>query len=213
MPGRRPLILKAAQKVNSKAASAMMQLSKGIPTSPYLNNYLLTPFRTDTWTLLHALNALIQPGAAQPWLRPAFMQSLTLIPLRKDGVRATMELVFMVHPSSTGQPGESKEPQKQGSSITHEAVAVATKLLSTVPAGMPAKDWFQGISGQLFSLLDGEAGPDLSRTAAQIIGFGILGRREFGAPGTPRNETMLDYMSNSSNREPWMGYICTAHHF
>lgn len=112
------------------------------------------------------------------------MESLTLIPLRKDGVRATMELVFMVHPTSTGQAGDRKEPQKQGSSITHEAVAVATKLLSTVPAGMPAKDWFQGISGQLFALLDGEAGPDLSRTAAQIIGFGILGRREFGTPGT-----------------------------
>lgn len=97
----------------------------------------------------------------------------------------------MVHPTSTGNPGESKEPQKQGSSITHEAVAVATKLLSTVPAGMPAKNWFRGISGQLFALLDGEAGPDLSRTAAQIIGFGVLGRRELGTPGTLRKQRNL----------------------
>lgn len=43
--------------------------------------------------------------------------------------------------------------------------------------------WFEGISGQLFSLFDGEAGPDLAKTAAQIVGFGILGKRQFGAPG------------------------------
>lgn len=75
------------------------------------------------------------------------------------------------------------QPQKSGASITHEAVAIAIKLLSSVPSSMSADDWFNGISGQLFALLDGGAGPDLSRTAAQIIGFGVLGKKEFGAPG------------------------------
>ena len=108
------------------------------------------------------------------------MQSLTHLPLRPDGVRGTMEFVFSVHPSSTSK---SAEPQKQGVGITHEAVAVATRLLSSVPAGMTADEWFGGISGQLFGLMDGEAGADLKRTAAQIVGFGILGRKQYGAPG------------------------------
>ncbi|CEJ79933.1 hypothetical protein VHEMI00144 [[Torrubiella] hemipterigena] len=139
--------------------------------------------RTDTWTLLHALNALIQPGATQAWLRPALMRSLTLIPLRKDGVRATMELVFMVHPSTSRGAKDSKESQKQGANITQESVAVATKLLSTVPSDMSPEAWFGGISEQIFSLIDGSSGPELSQTAAQIVGYGILGKRSLGAPG------------------------------
>ncbi|OAA63072.1 hypothetical protein ISF_04948 [Cordyceps fumosorosea ARSEF 2679] len=142
----------------------------------------------DTWTLLHALNALIKPDVVPPWLRAPLMHTLTLLPLRADGVRGTLELVFSVHPSSAGQPsggGDPAAPQKQGASITHEAVAVATKLLSSVPAGMTAEDWFSGISGQVFALMDGAAGAELARTAAQVVGFGILGRKVHGAPGAP----------------------------
>jgi hypothetical protein len=106
-----------------------------------------------------------------------------MLPLRPNGVRATMEFVFSVHPSNSARVLDTASPQKQGASITHEAVAVATKLLSTVPASMTAQEWFNGISGQLFYLMDGEEGPDLARTAAQIVGFGILGRKEYGAPG------------------------------
>lgn len=111
------------------------------------------------------------------------MQTLTHIPLRRDGVRGTMEFVFSVHPSNDRKPAGTAEPQKEGASITHEAVAVATRLLSSVPASMTAQAWFDGISGQLFSLMDGVAGPDLAKTAAQIVGFGILGKKQHGAPG------------------------------
>lgn len=111
------------------------------------------------------------------------MRTLTQLPLRPDGVRATMEFVFAVHPSNTGKPAEDAASGKQGAAITHEAVAVATKLLSSVPATMGAQQWFEGISGQLFALFDGEAGPDVAKTAAQIVGFGILGKKQFGAPG------------------------------
>ncbi|KAJ6782438.1 hypothetical protein PWT90_07995 [Aphanocladium album] len=150
--------------------------------------------KVDTWTLLHALNALIKPDVVPPWLRQPLMQTLTLLPLRADGVRGTLELVFSVHPSNVGRTdpsggsggsGGSQAPQKQGASITHEAVAVATKLLSSVPAGMAAEDWFGGIAGQLFALMDGTAGPELARTAAQVVGFGILGKKAYGAPGAP----------------------------
>lgn len=95
-----------------------------------------------------------------------------------------MEFVFSVHPSNVGKtPEADAAPQKQGASITHEAVAVATRLLSSVPASMTADAWFLGISGQLFGLIDGQAGPDMARTAAQIVGYGILGKKQYGAPG------------------------------
>lgn len=113
------------------------------------------------------------------------MQTLTLLPLRHDGVRGTLEFVFSVHPSSAGRSEGSDQAQKQGASITHEAVAVATKLLSSVPTSMNPEAWFGGISAQLFALFDGEAGPDLARIAAQIVGYGILGKKQYGAPGSP----------------------------
>lgn len=141
--------------------------------------------RTQTWILIHVLNALIKPNVLPPWLREPLMRTLTQLPLRPDGVRATMEFVFAVHPSNTGKPAEDAASGKQGAAITHEAVAVATKLLSSVPATMGAQQWFEGISGQLFALFDGEAGPDVAKTAAQIVGFGILGKKQFGAPGAP----------------------------
>lgn len=117
------------------------------------------------------------------------MQTLTRLPLRPDGVRATMEFVFSVHPSNDRKSADTSTPQKEGATITHEAVAVATRLLSSVPSTMTPQTWFQGISGQLFRLMDGEAGPDLSKTAAQIVGFGVLGRKQFGAPGKPHTSS------------------------
>jgi hypothetical protein len=135
---------------------------------------------------LLALNALIKPNILPSWLKDGLMNTLTRLPLRPDGVRGTMEFVFSVHPSNhTGAAGASG-PQKQGAGITHEAVAVAAKLLSSVPASMSPDEWFRGISEQLFSLLDGDSGKDLAKPAAQIIGFGILGKKQYGAPGKYR---------------------------
>lgn len=50
---------------------------------------------------------------------------------------------------------------------------------------MTPKDWFNGIGPQLLSLLDGDGEPEMDRAAAFIIGFGILGKKQFGAPGSP----------------------------
>lgn len=95
-----------------------------------------------------------------------------------------MEFVFSVHPSNVGRTQDAKAgPQKQGASITHEGVAVATKLLSSVPTSTTAEAWFEGISGQLFELIDGTAGPELAKTASQIVGYGVLGNKQYGAPG------------------------------
>lgn len=111
------------------------------------------------------------------------MQTLTLLPLRPDGVRGTLEFVFSVHPTNSSRIPDSATPQRQGASITHEAVAMATKLLSSVPSSMTPQAWFEGISSQICRLMDGVDGSELSRTAAQIVGFGILGKKQLGAPG------------------------------
>lgn len=129
------------------------------------------------------LNALIKPDALPKWLRDPLLQVLTLLPRRPDGVRATLEFVFAVHPSNNGPAAMPDRPHKTGAGITHQAVAVAMKLLSSVPATLTPEKWFQGIHGQIVDLMDGTGGPELAKTAAQIVGFGILGKKQFGAPG------------------------------
>ncbi|KND94080.1 RNA polymerase II assembly factor RTP1 [Tolypocladium ophioglossoides CBS 100239] len=155
--------------------------------------------RTETWVLLPTLNALVKPNILPEWLREPLMQTLTSLPLKPDGVRATLEFVFSVHPSNNAAPADVRQPQKGGAGITHEAVAVATKLLSSVPSSMTPEAWFEGISGQLFSLFDGEAGPDLAKTAAQIVGFGILGKKRLGAPGAPGWNVFVQPLLESVN--------------
>ncbi|KAK2593396.1 hypothetical protein QQS21_008884 [Conoideocrella luteorostrata] len=152
---------------------------------PELKAYDELITRTEAWILLPILNSLIKPDVLPIWLRKPLLQSLTLLPLRPDGVRGTLEFVFSVHPSSHPSAADAQQPQKSGASITHEAVAVATRLLSTVPATLSPEEWYGGISPQLFSLFDGDAGQDLAKTAAQIVGFGILGRKQIGASGAP----------------------------
>jgi hypothetical protein len=139
--------------------------------------------RTGTLVLMSALNLLIRPNHAPPWLRSRLMEILTTLPLRPDGVRGTLEFVFAVHPSSTARPSDATAPQKQGASITHEALATASRLLSIPPSSVTPEVWFSGVSPQLLRLLDGEEGPDLTRVAAYVIGFGVLGRKDLGAPG------------------------------
>ncbi|KYK55311.1 hypothetical protein DCS_07274 [Drechmeria coniospora] len=143
------------------------------------------------------------PNALPPWLREPLLKTLTLLPLRADGVRGTLEFVFSVHPSNNATVVEASQRQNKGAGITQEAVAVATKLLSSVPAGILPEAWYSGISEQMFSLIDGEAGPDLGRTAAQIVGFGILGKRRFGAPGAPGWQVFVQPLLEDVNPSLW----------
>ncbi len=139
-----------------------------------------------------ALNILIRPGHVPPWLRPRLVGVLALIPLRPDGVRATLEFVFSVHPSSTMKVSEVATTQKRGANITHESLEMASRLVSVPPSSVTAERWYSAVAPQLLTLLDGEAGPELMKTAAYVIGFGILGRKASGAPG------MLAFCEQSS---------------
>ncbi|KAI1411006.1 hypothetical protein F5Y13DRAFT_201749 [Hypoxylon sp. FL1857] len=141
--------------------------------------------RTKPIALMSALSKLTQPDRVPGWLRVPLMDVLTLLPQRPDGVRATLEFVFSVHPSSTVRMSEAAAPQKQGANITMEALRLASNLLSTPPATVSPDQWFPGIAPQLLALLDGKDGPDLVKAAAYVIGFGVLGRKQFGAPGSP----------------------------
>lgn len=138
---------------------------------------------TKTLNALGALTILTRPGYVPPWLRPKLLEVLSLVPLREGGVRPTMEFVFALHPSSTLKTSEAAVPQKRGANITHEALNMASNLLSAPPSSVPPERWYSGIGPQLLELLDGKEGPELARAASYIIGFGILGRKTSGAPG------------------------------
>lgn len=140
--------------------------------------------KEGTLSLLPALNFLIQPGRVPPELRARLMGVLTQIPLRPDGVRATAEFVFSVHPSSTVTAADEAKPQKGGANITHEALSMAAKLIAYPPKAVSPDTWYQKVAPQLLSLLDGHDGPELMKVGAFVIGFGILGRKQSGAPGT-----------------------------
>jgi hypothetical protein len=158
--------------------------------------------RAGTLSLIPALNFLIQPGRVPPELRAKLMEVLTQIPLRPDGVRATVEFVFSVHPSSTVTSSDEAKPQKEGANITHEALSMAAKLIAYPPKAVSPDTWYQKVAPQLLSFLDGQDGPELMKVGAFVIGFGILGRRQSGAPGTAGwravAEPMLSPISPSS---------------
>jgi hypothetical protein len=135
------------------------------------------------------LNKLIQPGQVPEWLGVHFIRLLTLLPLRPDGVRATLEFVFSVHPSNVERAPGDNAPQTKGANITQEALAMATRLLANPPANVTPEEWFGGIAPQLLILLDGTEGFELTKAAAYVIGFGILGRKKYGQPGMPSNGT------------------------
>ncbi|KAL2149531.1 hypothetical protein VTH82DRAFT_8182 [Thermothelomyces myriococcoides] len=141
--------------------------------------------RTKTLNALGALNSLIKPGIAPPWLRQKLIEKLTRLPMeRPDGVRTTLEFVFSVHPTSTVKLSEAAVPQKRGANITQDALNLACNLLSA-PASVAPEDWYAAVSPQLLAFLDkGNDEPELVKAASYIIGFGVLGKKATGAPGT-----------------------------
>ncbi|KAL1842591.1 hypothetical protein VTJ49DRAFT_4771 [Mycothermus thermophilus] len=135
-----------------------------------------------TRSLLPALNTLLRNAPA--WLRPKIKEELTRVSLRPDGVRASLEFMFAAHPSGTVTTAEAAVPQKRGANITHQSLQLAASMFSNVPASVTAEEWYAAIAPQLLALLDGDGGPELVKVASYIIGFGILGRRSSGVPGT-----------------------------
>jgi hypothetical protein len=175
------------RKANVPAFSALLERFVKDFTWP---KHLLTLPSTSTLALMPVLNLLVQPNRVQPWLRTPLISALARLPLRARGVQHTIEFILSVHPSSAGS--NSSASTGRGSNISHEALNAASRLLSSPPVSVSPEKWFSGIAPQLLSLLEGEGEPEMDKAAAFVIGFGILGRKQFGAPGTPGWKTFVE---------------------
>jgi hypothetical protein len=163
-------------------------------------------YSNSTLTLMPILNLLVHPDRVQPWLRAPIIQALARLPLRPRGVQDTIEFVFSIHPSNANR---QETVGSRSSNISHEALSSASRLLSSPPQSMSPEEWFNGIGPQLLELLDGRGEREMDKAAAYIIGFGILGRKMYGAPGM--NFTSVATRSTNSSRCTWMEGIGGAH--
>lgn len=147
--------------------------------------------------LLPVLSSFIQKSSA-PWFIAKISPHLSRIPLRADGVVQTIAFLATQFAPALGQ---DIDPSSTNPSITIQAIMQTSRLLSSVPQGMDAKDYFMNISPKLLALIDGDD-PDLQKTASYVIGNGILGKRSYGAPGTVGYEIFMKPILDSLNGVP-----------
>lgn len=129
--------------------------------------------------LLPTLSNFLQAETVD-WFKSATSGHLARIPLRPGGVGQTIMFIASQIGPSLGK--EVKEGPSNGPIFTVKAIMQISRLLASVPQDMDAVEYFTIIGPQLLALLDGDD-PDLRRTASYAIGNGILGKRDFGAPG------------------------------
>ncbi|PWY91754.1 protein required for cell viability [Aspergillus sclerotioniger CBS 115572] len=135
---------------------------------------------TPSPTLLSTLSSFLQSDPA-PWFKSLVSGQLSHIPLRPGGVVQTM--VFLASQFAPSLGAEAQTQASSGPVFTVQGIMQTSRLLSSVPEGMDPVKYFSTIAPQLLALIDGDD-PDLRKTAAYVIGNGILGKRAYGAPGT-----------------------------
>lgn len=118
------------------------------------------------------------------WLKPIISQELALVPLRQRGIQHTIEFLSLSYLSKNSQIPTDASGTRSQIPIPLEAVTQASRLLVLPPNATSQDAWISSLAPQLLALLDGNAGRELSRAAAQIIAGGILSKRTTGAPGT-----------------------------
>lgn len=157
----------SSQDTQSRYLGLYSDLMKGIPTSRLL------PILT---TFLHQ--------ALPSWWKPTLAYELATLPLRPQGIRHTIEFLSLSYLSKDAQISQDASGLETQIPIPLEAVTQAARLLVLPPTGTSQDDWLRQLAPQLWSLLDGENGKELSRAAGQIIAGGILSKKATGAPGT-----------------------------
>jgi hypothetical protein len=176
------------QRVLPDIVSALAELSFSPQVSEqthvfYTPLYENTVSAAPTSRLLPILTSLIQYDVPS-WWKSRLSKELALVPLRPHGVRHTIEFLALSYLSKNSQvPQDASGPQAQ-IPLPLEAIAQASRLLSSIPSGMAQDEWFTKLAPQLFVLLDGTEGKELSRAAGQIIAGGILNKKSTGAPKT-----------------------------
>ncbi|KAL9039407.1 MAG: hypothetical protein Q9214_004891 [Letrouitia sp. 1 TL-2023] len=108
--------------------------------------------------------------------------SLSLLPLRSDGVRQTINFIASAAPPLASQP-EGQSANEPKPSLSLEGLAQVSRILTAVPSSMSADIYFTALAPQLLQLLD-DSDLDNKRVASYIIGTGILSHRKIGAPRT-----------------------------
>jgi hypothetical protein len=188
--GVQPLL---SQRILPDIISALVELSYSPASSEdakskYSRIYGKVIRDTPTSRLLPILTTFLQQSLPA-WLKPVISAELSLIPLRSQGVRHTIEFLSLSYLAKNSHvPQGASGPQSQ-IPIPLEAVSQASKLLVLPPSGISQDKWLADISPQLLHLLDGNEGKELSRAAGQIIAGGILSKKTTGAPGTLGWET------------------------
>lgn len=134
------------------------------------------------------LSAFLQ-SSPSPWFKEIITGLLSRVPLRENGVLQTIIFLASQLAPSLGQ--EAQDQVYSGPHITVSAIMHASRLLSSIPQGMEASDYFKVIGPQLLALIDGNDA-DLRKAAAYIVGNGILGKKVYGAPGTVGHSIFLE---------------------
>ncbi|KAF2739897.1 hypothetical protein EJ04DRAFT_604494 [Polyplosphaeria fusca] len=138
--------------------------------------------RTATSRLLPILTSYLQQDIP-PWLRQRLSHELAMIPLRNQGIRHTVEFLSLSLLSKNSRVSQEQTLSLSQIPIPLDAISQTSRLLAAVPSGTIAQEWFTSLAPQLWGLVDGNEGKDLSRAAGQIIAGGILSRKSTGAPG------------------------------
>ncbi|QDS74414.1 hypothetical protein FKW77_005851 [Venturia effusa] len=162
------------------AGHSWMSQSKalsGLP--PNFEKYLS---RLPIPTLYLALTGLNKPSSPT-WFRAMVTKHLSLLPLRPNGVRHTIEFIASSYPARPTPTSQDDPKPSKGAALPLEGLQQASRLLSSVPESMTADEYITRLAPQLLDLLDQTEEKELSRAAAFIIGSGILGKRALGAPG------------------------------
>lgn len=151
-------------------------------------SHMLRDCRTPSPVLLSTLSSFLQSDTA-PWFKSIVSSQISRVPLRQDGVLQTILFLASQLAPSLGQ--ESQDQTSNGPHFTVQAIMQSSRLLSSVPQGLDPVDYFSIIGPQLLALIDGDD-PDLRKTAAYVVGNGILCKRAYGAPGTIGHSIFLE---------------------
>ncbi|KAI4103201.1 MAG: hypothetical protein L6R37_003957 [Teloschistes peruensis] len=150
--------------------------------------------------LFPLLTSLLHPSCPQ-WFRDSITNCLSVLLLRPNGVRQTINFIASASESNVS----SNDGQSTGPTMSLEALARASKLLTSVPSHLTPDEYFTDLAPQLLDLLD-DTSTDNKRIASYIIGHGILSKRKIGSPGTAGwklfAESTLESLNPSAERIP-----------
>ncbi|KAL9579116.1 MAG: hypothetical protein Q9212_005294 [Teloschistes hypoglaucus] len=163
--------------------AAASQLAFGPECNIKNRGYFTDVFKTliiskSAMDLFPLLTSLLHPSCPQ-WFRDSITTCLSVLPLRSNGVRQTINFIASASEANVS----SNEGQPTGPAMSLEALARASKLLTSVPSHLTPDEYLTDLAPQLLDLLDDPAA-DNKRIASYIIGHGILSKRKIGSPGT-----------------------------